>query len=186
MTIESPRHVAGIDPGKSNGGVVVLDRSTGVVQCHKMPAHMTAQADLLKDIVERCDGDVEFGIEDVGKHAFGNSASSSVVLARHVGCLETALYMLDVRAHVVGSSKWEDHIAQGRPKPPPMKQTETETKDEFDKRRRKARDANKKASKAFIKDKVQRRWPKVKVTDWCADALGIMTYVLENKLCTRD
>ena len=88
-------------------------------------------------------------IEDVGYHVAGNNASASCKFARHVGHLEMALYAANMPAQRVRPVDWQRMF--------------TLPKDKSERKRK-------------MKELMAAQYPYLKVTDWNADALGILTW----------
>ena len=136
--------IIAIDPGQSGGFAV----DTGnAVNTFKMPDGMTEQCDLIRELADWLP-QAKVWIEKVGMHRAGNNASASVKFARHVGNLETALYMCGFSVEQVAPGVW-------------MKKFGALSKD-------------KTARKNAIKDAVARIYPDIKVTLAVSDALGIL------------
>lgn len=143
--------VMGIDPGAS--GAFAFKFPNGDVGVDKMPD--TCQG--IHDLVEQrtwVDADIRSlhcYIENVGGYRPGNSAPSAVKFARHCGHLDMVLVSLEVPTTYVAPSPWMRTILPSVP-------------------------SDKKERKNAIKEEMQRLYPKIKVTLWNADALGLLTY----------
>lgn len=146
-----------IDPGAS-GAIAVRD-SDGRVFVDNMP-------DTLRDISDHIDSLVEVTsfkerqnchvyLEDVGYHVIGNNASASAKFARHVGSIEGILTAFVFPWQAVRPQAWMKHFG-------------TLPKDKKDRKNR-------------IKELMQRRYPHIKVTLANADALAILTWVIEKQ-----
>jgi hypothetical protein len=142
-----------IDPGKSGG--IVWTNLDGTVSALKMPQTPLDILNALRDRAETSSRLVCY-IEKVGSSRPGNSAKSSTTFARHCGHLDMALLAAEVSTIQVTSQKWMKFL--GIP-------------GGLDLKDRKSR----------IKDAMQRRYPYLRVTDWSADALGILTYAIDRK-----
>ena len=143
-------NILAIDPG-AGGGFAWKDYD-GIIQAMKMPKGMTAQADAIRHIAA-----VNFGlacvIEKVGGYMPGNSGPAAATFARHCGNLEAILYCYGIPTSQVSPQKW-------------MKGIGSFPKDQ-------------KERKNAIKEMMSRLYPNLTVTLGTADALGILTYVLE-------
>lgn len=92
-------------------------------------------------------------VEDAGYHMRGNNASSSAKFARHCGAVEMALTAAGIPWQSVRPQKWQAHFG-------------TMPKDKAERKRR-------------IKELMQRRYPDIAVTLSNADALAILTWMVE-------
>ena len=183
-----------IDPGQ-NGSFAWIDHQ-GKVETRKMPEGMTAIVDGLKDL--KNDGIIEVVMEDVGTYMPGNSGPAAATFARHIGNLETAIYMLQLPLSVVRPQKWEKEsgFSVAKHRPPNyaelkerVKQFEVlvKAKKKVDKEEMQlakkalaAADAKaKQEHKGEIKESMQRRYPHLKVPLATADALAILTWAVE-------
>ena len=144
-----------IDPGLS-GGIAWRDFA-GVVHTMKMPTTLQE----MHEALESFDNNSVTLMEAVGKHRMGNSAQSSATFAKHVGHLEMGLVACKLPHATINATKWMNTIAPGRPKG--------------------VESATVRARKNFIKDLMQRRYPHLRVTNATADALGILTYLIQNQ-----
>jgi len=142
-----------IDPGAS-GGFAWADID-GIICAVKMPATMTEQLDLLRELSVRLP-ELTAVMEKVGGYQPGNSGPAAATFARHCGHLEAALYLLGVPVIPVLPAKWMRSIGV----PPKLEKGER---------------------KNAIKELVARRFPHLKVTLSTADALGILIYSGELK-----
>lgn len=133
----------------ANGGIAV--EFCGLVECWKMPETIGDIWDLF--LSQFAGAETECIIEAAGMHVAGNNASASCKFARHCGHLEMALIAAGIPFKSIHPTKWMKHLGQ-MPK-------------------------NKAERKRYIKDLMQRRYPAIDVTRWNADALGILTYMLE-------
>ena len=140
----------GIDPGASGG--FALTKHDGTVEVLKMPETCKDILDALEETILL--GDVQCAIENVGGYRPGNSGPAACKFARHCGHLEMALLAAEIPHVYVAPSTWMKAVLKTVPK-------------------------DKKERKLKIKADMQRRYPKVKVTLWNADALGLMTYLKE-------
>lgn len=142
-----------IDPGASGG--IAAQCQDGRVFATKMPDTPKDIYDLLAGINHSAySHHVCAIVERVGFHVKGNSAMASCKFARHCGHIEMALISCGISFEEVTPQKWMKYIGV-MPK-------------------------EKAARKNHIKDLMQRRYPEIKVTLWNADALGILTWKLEN------
>lgn len=179
-----------VDPG-ANGGICVRQPS-GRVNCDKIPASLSDKRKLIRGI-EDAYPNVEAIIEDVGFHVAGNRAQGSVKLARHVGQIEGILMALDIPVSYVRPQKWMT-VFPDRPKSLNIAEKinlkakyPSYSASQFQRVVDKANARRKKERKAYIKAKVQAAFdvkvyarpdgkPTHTVTDWCADALGILMW----------
>jgi hypothetical protein len=147
------KKILAIDPGAS-GGFAWTDID-GIICAAKMPATMTEQLDLLRELSVRLSG-LTAVMEKVGGYQPGNSGPAAATFARHCGHLDAALYLLGVPVIPVLPNKWMRAIGV----PPKLEKGER---------------------KNAIKELVARRFPHLKVTLATADALGILLYSWELK-----
>lgn len=108
----------------------------------------------LIDIVDRKKWNLVAYFEDVGFHVKGNNAQASATFAGHCRAIEMGLLLSGIRTIKVRPQKWEKGFLKTVPR---------------DKRIRKKK----------TKDTVARRLPAIRITDWNADALGILFYAIE-------
>lgn len=157
-----------IDPGAA-GGFAWRD-TDGVACAEKMPDGMAAQNDFLRDWAISYRGDAV--IEDVGTYMPGNSGPAAVAFGRHIGNLESGLYMISVSTRKLPPAKWMRQL--GVPVFPPAERPDG--LDEKALKKWKTADAarRKKLRKGWIKETVARAYPHLRVTDATADALGMM------------
>lgn len=141
-----------IDPGAS-GGLAWIDQE-GVTHCDPMPSGMSAQADWLRALLATHPGIVAV-MEKVGTYVPGNSGPAAATFARHCGHLEAILYTLGIPASSVAPSVWQKVLGV-LPKEKPER-------------------------KRAIREQISRRYPALSVTLRTADALGILTWALDNK-----
>lgn len=144
--------ILGIDPGQ-NGGLAVID-DYGNVSVSKMPPTMTEIFFALKEI-KQAHPDTTVFLEDVGQGMPGQSSKATATFARHNGHLEMALFALEMPTEKIKPSKWEKSLSNT------IGTSKGHSKTEW---------------KNILKDEAQRRFPKVKVTLWAADALLIAAY----------
>lgn len=144
-----------IDPGQSGA---IVSMTVDGLRVEKMPETPTDLLDLLEDMTlqdEKLD-DLHAVIENVGGYRPGNSGPAACKFARHCGHLDMALIAAEIPHERVAPSVWMKGVLKTVP-------------------------SEKAARKAAIKAEMQRRYPKVKVTLWNADALGMLTYLLEKE-----
>ena len=133
----------------ANGGFAIDDWDE--VQVIKMPDTYTAILDLLHKLsMEIIRPRVV--IEDVGYHVQGNNASASCKFARHVGHLEMALYSANMPVQRVRPVDWQRMFTLPK---------------------------DKKERKRKMRELMAAQYPYLKVTDWNADALGILTWAMK-------
>ena len=94
-------------------------------------------------------------IEKVGTYVPGNSGPAAAKFARHCGHIEALLYAFQLDAIEVTANKW-------------MKGIGTWPKDKAQRKR-------------AIKEAMQKRYARCKVTLATSDALGILTYALQQE-----
>jgi len=168
-----------IDPGKTGAIVKAFLNKDNVwedIGIFKMPDTLKGIIELIENITEPFIVDSQIPkicyIEKVGEHRQGNDASSSVTLSKHYGFLTGVLMTLRIKiADEVDPRVWEREIAG------PSKKYATKLKDITDiKKRNREAYARKKERKQRIKDKVQKLYPDLKITNDTADAVGILEY----------
>ena len=147
-----------IDPGLS-GGIAWRDVD-GHYHAEKMPQTIKEMYDFFLGMSLGAGSTVVL-MEKVGKHRLGNSAQSSATFAKHVGHLEMVLVACELGVDEVTATQWMKEVVPGRPKG--------------------VESAQVRARKNYIKDKMQRRHPYLKVTLATADALGILDYLVKNQ-----
>jgi hypothetical protein len=140
-----------IDPGAS-GGFALLDPD-GVLRTFPMPDGMTAQVDLLREILGQVGRPMSAVMERTGLWMPGDHPNSAARFARHCGHLEAALYALGIAAEQVAPGVWMKALGE-LPKEKPDR-------------------------KRAIRELMARRYPHLDVTLRTADALGILTWRLE-------
>lgn len=148
--------IIGIDPGASGG--ITAQYGNGDLVVRKMPETCRDILDLLEELTQQDEklSDLLCIIENVGGYRPGNSGPAACKFARHCGHLEMALIAAEIPYIYVAPSVWMRAVLKTVPK-------------------------DKKERKLKIKQDMQRRFPKVKVTLWNADALGMMVYGLEKE-----
>lgn len=144
--------ILAIDPGAS-GGIALSDGTT--TETWAMPDGMTAQVDLLRELVAKAPGALAW-MERVGLWMPGDHPNSACKFARHCGQLEAALYALGVPVRQVLPRTWMPAVCGTLPKDKP-------------------------ARKRAIKEEMARRYPLLSVTLSTADALGILEYALKTR-----
>jgi hypothetical protein len=150
-----------IDPG-STGGIAYDDIDRDVVVI-KMPDTYPEIFDALKGIIDLHPTNDRCVIEDVGTYMPGNSGPAAVTFARHCGHLDVALYALGIKRELVRPMKWQKTLSLA----------EQPKKKGLDK---KILARLKQERKNEIKEKMQARFPKLKVTLATADALALYCY----------
>jgi hypothetical protein len=150
-----------IDPGA--GGGFVYNDSYGIVAAVKMPATYPEVYDALKHIRDLNPSNAVCFIEDVGTYMPGNSGPAAVTFATHIGDLRMALYALGISRELVRPQKWQKALGL----------SEQPAKKGLDKN---ALARLKQERKNEIKEKMQARFPHLKVTLALSDALGIFCY----------
>ena len=166
-----------IDPGKTGAIVKAFLNKDNVwedIGIFKMPDTLKGIIELIEDLTALFKSETSkiCYIEKVGEHRQGNDASSSVTLSKHYGFLTGVLMTLRIKiAEEVDPRVWEREIAG------PSKKYATKLKDITDiKKRNREAYARKKERKQRIKDKVQKLYPDLKITNDTADAVGILEY----------
>lgn len=159
-----------IDPGKS-GAIAWHDSVTGKILTEKMPGTLVDRKTFL-DTIQRDDGICECWIEEINTALFGGKHPSAIMQVygqyrELLGVLTT----LGVPARPVKAVKWQKSIPN-MPRRPKTQGMEPET-------RARALAEHRRASKLRIKDEMQMRYPRLRVTDWNADALAILTYAID-------
>lgn len=144
--------IIAIDPGQT--GAICVRYPDGKLVTEKMPDTMADIWDLVTSFVFSWLPPAEAIIENVGGYVPGNAGPGSVKFARHVGHLEMALYAAGIPTTKVSPSVWMKALGV----PPKMEKGDR---------------------KRFIKDLMQRRYPKIKVTLVNADCLGILEWGLK-------
>lgn len=142
-----------IDPGAS-GAIAWTDGEQTRVE--NMPDTPTGIFEYLQDLSNNEDS-IECLVERVGGYMPGNSGPAAVKFARHCGHIDMALIALGIPTLTpVSPQVWQKAVCGALPK-------------------------EKAERKRAIKDMMQRRYPSLKVTLINADALGILTYMMEKK-----
>ena len=143
--------ILAIDPG-INGGLAVS--SCGLIHAESMPDGMADIVDGIRSLKIAMGIEVAY-IEQVGTYIPGNAVGGAMKLARHCGHLEAALYSLGIPTIQVMPKKWQNDIG-GFP-------------------------ADKMMRKRAIKAAMAARYPHLTVTLKTADALGILTYAIQQE-----
>jgi hypothetical protein len=151
--------IIAIDPGSVSGGIAWQD-TDGRVFADSMPEGLSEIYSYLKGLVVMVDR--ECVIERVGTYVKGNAGPAAATFARHCGHLDAILYALSIPV-VDNPTPGQWMKAMGVPKftGTPARQ--------------------KQLRKNWIKDKVSRRFPHLKVTLSTSDALGLLAYYLDKK-----
>jgi hypothetical protein len=143
-----------IDPGAK--GAIAVRYAGGAVQTSSLDATDRDNCDELRDIRDSAaTGELFCWLENVGGYRPGNSGPASVKFARGIGKLEGMLIALDIPFDRVAPQTW-------------MKALGVLPKDKAER-------------KQAIKAKIQERYPELKVTLQNADALGILTWALQQE-----
>ena len=135
-----------IDPGA--GGAIAYVSTDGNVDAEAMPEGMTAICDRIQDYAEA--GYDKVIIERVGGYRPGNSGPAAAKFARHCGWLDVALYTNKIALYK---------------NPTPQQWMKLMGVPKFEKVQDRKR---------WIKEWVQKRLPKIRVTLTTADALGML------------
>jgi hypothetical protein len=146
-------YVIGIDPG-ANGGIAICDRQGDLVSVSKLCGDYQSVAEMIKKLPK----DSVCYMEKVGYGMPGQSSVATATFARHVGCLETALYMSGISTVMVSPGKWEKDMGLL------SKKGESKT-----------------MHKTRIKVEAQRRFASIRVALWGADALMICSWGVEQE-----
>ena len=141
-----------VDPG-INGAIAWIDPD-GYARAEKMPECMSAQADFVRSLAASSTNWTAI-LEKTGTYQPGNSGPGAVTFARHCGNLEAILYCLGIPTEQVAPSKWQAGLGKWS--------------------------KEKAVRKREIKEAMSRRYPYLKVTLSTADALGILTYSINQK-----
>lgn len=150
-----------IDPGQLGG--IVYDNEQGVVIAMKMPDTYPEIFNALKAIMDLHPSNNICFIEDVGNYMPGNSGPAAVTFATHIGDLRMALYALGISRELVRPQKWQKTL--GLSEQPAKRGLDKNTLARLKQQR-----------KNEIKEKMQARFPHIKVTLALSDALGIYVY----------
>lgn len=140
-----------IDPGASGG--IAWTGSGETTTAVKMPQGMTEQCNMIRGMAAL--GYTTAIIEKVGTVMPGNGKVGTATFARHCGHLEAACYLCGVSVIQVAPAKWMREVCGELPK-------------------------DKLARKHAIKERMARRYPTASVTLSTADALGLLTWGLDN------
>jgi hypothetical protein len=146
-------NILAIDPGAS-GGIAVWNPNELLTDAFPMPDGMCDQVDCLRSITASLP-DWRCVMERTGTYVPGNSGPSAAKFARHCGHLEAALYVMGIPTTQVAPQKWMKALG--------------------------ALPHDKAERKRAIRELMARRYPHLEVTLKTADALGILTYALNNK-----
>ena len=157
-----------IDPGAS-GGLAWRD-GTGAICAMKMPE---TPSDILAAISDL--GANFCVIENVGGYQPGNSGPAAATFARHVGNLEMALLALKIPHKYVAPTTWMNAVCPTR-----ARLTKGEKIGLDPEALRSKLSKAKQQRKNDIKTEMQRRYPGMRITLATADALGILTYLMED------
>lgn len=155
---------AAIDPGAA-GGIAYLILNQ--VYAKNLPTNISNLSDMIKGLSPGV-----FYVEDVGGHVKGNNAQSSATFARHCGHLDMAIIAHNSGLVRVKPKEWQEFLL-GKPSYPKI------PKEIQGKQRAKILSDRKRARKNLIKQLMQERYPHLKVTLKTADALGILTFAME-------
>ena len=159
--------ILAIDPGA--GGGMAWRSETGEIAAVKMPEGVTEQCAAIRALHP-----AQVVVERVGTYMPGNSGPAAVSFARHCGNLEgiiVALGLPMIPPKGATPQTWQNTM--GLTKHEPIDKA-------LDPATRKRILAERKAQrKNEIKELMQRRYPHLKVTLATADALGILTWAME-------
>lgn len=162
--------IIAIDPGISGGIAYKFNRK---VLCDKMPETPRDIYDMLITLktkfISTIDKDMVCYLEKVGTYMPGNSGPSAAKFARHCGNLEMALIALQIKYYEVPPAKWQKYLI-GAPNYPKI------PKDVPAKERKRILAKRKTERKNKIKQTVQARYPRLKITLATSDALGILDF----------
>ena len=139
-----------IDPGAK--GAIAQQYGKDKVFVETMPETIGDICDFFGNRGDQLSYKVEAYLENVGQYIPGNSGPAAVSFSRHVGHLEMALFASGIPCVKITPATWMRGIGV------PTKLSKAERK-------------------RWIKDYVQRRYPKIKVNLQNADALGMLAYV---------
>ena len=141
-----------IDPG-INGGIAWRE-DDGRVFCQKMPDTTAELCTELENLQAMYRSDTFCMVEKTGTYMPGNSGPAAVKFARHCGAIDGVLAGLAIAHDHIAPSKWMRQFLGAVPK-------------------------DKKQRKNTIKAKAGRLYPHLKVTLATADALGILTVIVD-------
>lgn len=141
--------IIAIDPGAS-GGIAWVDVD-GIVRADPMPEGMSEQIDAIRGLAVML-MPASAVMERVGGYMPGNSGPAACKFARHCGHIEAALYTVGVPSTQVAPQTWQKSLG-AMPKDKPER-------------------------KRAIRELMARRYPHLKVTLKTADALGILTWAM--------
>lgn len=142
-----------IDPGAQGG--MAFRCADGIISAWKMPDGMTAQVDCLRELAANHCG-LQAITERVGSYVKGNAVGGAVRFARHCGNLEATLYALGIPTlQPPAPQTWQKYFG--------------------------ALPDGKEQRKRAIREAMARLYPHLSVTLATADALGILTWKINNK-----
>jgi hypothetical protein len=171
--------IIAIDPGVSGGIAWHNGREADVVKMPDTPQEILAAFQGMKSAMLQGDSNICAVFEKIAGYVPGNSGKSAVVFAMNRGYIEMALIACKIPCDPprgVLPTTWQDAI--GVPKFPLPKKEKNETPEQ--KKARKTIVARLKADrKRSIKDMMQRLYPHLTVNLGTADALGILTWKLQ-------
>lgn len=174
--------IIAIDPG-ATGAIAWHDSVDKTCFVERMPETLKDKKVFLDELSR--DDMTECVMEDVGTHIQGNNAVASAKFARHVGELWGILVTLGVPVRSVKPTKWQKSIPNMPQRPPAPKRSDYHIMpsgyEQAKAKHKKALAEHKKKCKARIKDEMQCRYPHLRVTLINADALGILTWALDNE-----
>lgn len=151
--------ILAIDPGANGAIAMMCDCHRGNPVCIKMPTERQELREVLSGITATATlshGRVVAYVEHIATAAFGDKSPATIsTLNRHVGHLEMALDVADIKFNEVHPRTWQKTIG-----PLPK---------DYQERKRATR------------DKMADAFPYNKVTLWSADALAILHWALEQE-----
>ena len=157
-----------IDPGSS--GAIVC-KTDGKIYTWKMPE---TPKDLWDLILTLKTDDAFCWMENVGFYVSGDSATAAVKFSNHCGHIEMVLIASGIKHDKVNAQKWQ-HWLIGKPNYPKI------SKEVSAKERTKILAKRKQERKNKIKVKMQSLYPELKITLATSDALGMLTWALNQE-----
>lgn len=173
------KKIIAIDPG-STGAMVFTDADSDknvfwsrVVSCDR------ANICEIQKAVSILGNNIVAFVEDVGKHMVGNSAGSSIKLARNHQNIITTLYMLGIETVSVTPQKWTKELGvqikdeRSKEEKSRVRSLGKNDRDKENARNRKAK-KDKKTEKVYAL--IKERWGDIDVPKYAVDAHGIYLF----------
>lgn len=151
------------DPGQNGGWSWEFQDKIYVKKMQETPKDIFL---FLQALAQKTDGysPLIAYVEKVGGYVSGNSAPSAVKFARHCGNIEMALLALNIPYHEIPPQKWMTSFIGKQKYPASMTLAQRKTR-----------------RKNLIKAKAQALYPHIKVTLAVSDALGLLSYGLNEE-----